>query len=209
MMKVVMLMIKKLAGDIASICAHRGVFQSGRIEEYAYGYELLISTVINLAIILIIGAAFGAITEAIIFISAFALLRTIAGGYHAKSHVVCILIFSLVFLFFAFIVRNVLSGFLLPYVTLIVLVSSVIIYSKAPVAAPNKPFSTKKKTRFKKLCGIISCINLFLCISFIMVPALQTSILASYFSGVFAASLSLVAAGLINNNHKEANTNVQ
>jgi accessory gene regulator B len=199
-------MIDRLAGSIASLSAQLGVFPEDRVEDYTYGYKLLLSTVANIVITLVIGAVFGLILEAVLFTLSFAALRSLAGGFHAQTHTACISIFSAAFLVFAITSRMLIPGYVLPYVLALVFISSMIVYIKAPVAAPNKPLSPQKRSRLRRACTMFSCINLTAALFVIAFAGLQTSVVASYFFGVFAASISLLAAGLLK--RKEDGNNV-
>ena len=199
--------INRTAEALASICAKKGVYHRDKIEEYAYGYELLISTILNLSMVLTIGALLCEALEAFVFTAGFAFLRTIAGGYHAKTHRACISIFSSVFLFFAITIKILPTGYVLPYIIVISLISSVIIYIEAPVAAPNKPLSMEKQKRLKRLCYINILANLVICVMIIIFPSLGNSFFTAYFSGILAASVSLLAAKLYKNKAKEVNVN--
>lgn len=60
-----------------------------------YGIYGLISTVLNIATILVIGAWCNCILESILFTITFYFLRIYAGGYHAKTPGKCYFFFSI------------------------------------------------------------------------------------------------------------------
>lgn len=62
------------------------------IEIYKYGYFILIETVINVVVALIIAIALDAIRSFVLFSLFFIPLRIFAGGVHANSSFICIII---------------------------------------------------------------------------------------------------------------------
>jgi accessory gene regulator B len=198
-------MIRGLAKNIALLCAENGIYEESEVEVYSYGYELLISTLINAVIVMAIGIMLRCFAEAVLYMLVFASVRTVAGGFHARSHIRCIAAFSASFLFFAFAIKYVSQGLVVPYVMLTALISSITMFTSAPVAAPNKPMSEKKLHRLKKWCVFISGANLGIGTAVILIPKLQTSLAAAYYSGFFAVAVSLLIAGKL---RKEDHKNV-
>lgn len=79
-------------------------------EIYQYGFEIALSSILNLIIVLTIGIIFNSILSSIIFIFCFYLIRKQTGGYHADSYLKCNIIFGATF-------------------TLVILISHIAIYS--------------------------------------------------------------------------------
>ena len=57
------------------------------IEVYAYGIELLISTVITTLLITLAGILTNSFFECVIFQAAFSLIRVYTGGYHCMTYI--------------------------------------------------------------------------------------------------------------------------
>ena len=76
-------MIKKLANSMAYFYANNQYIPMSEINSYVYGFEILLSTVINIALVLIIASFLHLFIEAILFMGAFILIRNVGGGYHA------------------------------------------------------------------------------------------------------------------------------
>ncbi len=66
---------------------------------YEYGYELLISTLITIITIIFLGLLSGKLLSTIIFLFYFMPIRTVAGGYHAKTHVKCLILSNIIGIF--------------------------------------------------------------------------------------------------------------
>ena len=87
-------MINQIANRVASVFVTYGESSEENTDIYAYAIEAIIAFLTNLIICVVISLLFGRIVEGIIFMLSFAFLRRITGGYHAKSHKICIFIFS-------------------------------------------------------------------------------------------------------------------
>lgn len=70
----------------------RGIIHESEICLYEYGFELLFSTIITIIFVVLQGILCGELARAITFIVFFMPIRTVAGGYHAKSYGRCLLL---------------------------------------------------------------------------------------------------------------------
>lgn len=202
-------MISKFSIILAKHFAEMNIYKHEEISIYKYGFELLVSTAINLFGILLISLIMRTVVGAVFFCMAFIPLRLAAGGYHAKHHWSCILEFNVIFLAFAVLLRYINNEYLLPYSLVTVTISSLLIWSLSPVEAVNKPLKNEQKERQRKRSIIIACANLAATLLFYIVEAIRdySPFLVFYNSGAFAASLSLVAAKIVNRNSgMDANT---
>jgi accessory gene regulator B len=62
---------------------------------YAYGLELFVSTVVNVAALMALAIAFGKVAQTAALLAVMLPLQSCAGGYHAKTHLNCFLIMVL------------------------------------------------------------------------------------------------------------------
>ena len=187
-------MIEQFAKGATRFCIRREIITAEESPVYAYGFELLLSTFINIVLVLIIGVVFGIILEAVIFMFGFVLLRSVAGGVHAKSHRACITAFLIIFITFS------VSMVYLPviwaslYCLCCGVVSSLIIYTIAPVPAVNKPISEKKSKKYRNYSLRVACTNMGIALFIFIFPDIMHQGFVFYFSGMIAASLSLIVA---------------
>ena len=112
--------------------------------------ELLISDVLNTLIVLMIALISHTLPAVIIFIAVFMVLRRFVGGYHANSHLSCMLTLVMVMLVFSYGICNI-SGqtaqvFSISFITM----ALPIIFCITPVPHPNKPMSAEKGIRLRK-----------------------------------------------------------
>ncbi len=90
-------MISKCANVVTDLCVRKMIIQGTEKEVYQYGFELIISTIVNIFWILLIGIIFNRLFLALIGFSIFAWIRTQSGGYHASSYLKCNLSLIIVF----------------------------------------------------------------------------------------------------------------
>ncbi|MDD3393236.1 MAG: accessory gene regulator B family protein [Anaerotignum sp.] len=192
-------MISKYALVLANHFAEKDMYSKEKINVYKYGFELLISTVLNISGILLISIVLGVIEGAVLFCMAFIPLRLAAGGYHAKHHWSCILGFNVIFFGIIMLHRYMNIKYALPYSLAAIAVSALLVWSLAPVEAFNKPLKDVQRERQRKKSVLISSINLALVLLFFVVPSIAkyAPFLAIYSSGTLAASLLLVVAQLV------------
>lgn len=188
-------MIKRLARFLASYFAYKGQYDEKEINIYTYGFELLLSTILNAIGLLIISSLFmGSIIEAVLFSMAFIPLRVYAGGYHTKHHWSCFLLIISVFIFYVIIINHMVDSIILPYITFSTLLSSILIWFFSPIGAANNPLSEEQKNKYRKRSIIITVCNIVLAFIFIFVPQLTIAFFLYYQSGALFASISLAIA---------------
>ena len=85
-------MISKLAKSIAHFFVVQNITEESKEVIYAYGMELLISDVLNTIIVLLIALFSHTLPAVVVFIAVFMGLRQFVGGFHANSHLSCMLI---------------------------------------------------------------------------------------------------------------------
>jgi len=137
------------------LCNHHTIKEEEK-DIYIYGYEILLSDIVNFLIILAIGSLFKQISHGFLFYIVFVFTRQYCGGYHADTYFKCNIIFGslcLITLFF--------SNILYPYVSLISLMVLFFIYmgcilEYAPMDNEYKPITMEDKKRYKKISIWIS-----------------------------------------------------
>ena len=87
------------AKKIAEYLVKRGEISNNdyEVEYYRYGIEVALSSLLNLAIIIIIGIISMHIIESLIFLIVFIFVRQVTGGYHADTYFKCNLYLCLSF----------------------------------------------------------------------------------------------------------------
>ncbi len=132
--------------------------ESDDIEVVRFGLELLIITALSIIFLLIIGFIFGYGIELTIFLISFGLLRTSAGGLHAKNNIICFIsYFSISFLGIKF-VKIIPESLQFFEIVTFLLTSMILVYIFAPVQTPSRPIFPKEKLIFRKRSIICICI---------------------------------------------------
>ena len=143
----------KLKDKLVQSMAENDVIEQDEIDIYRFGVQLLSETVLSFAIFLIIAAFFGSIVEFIIFITAFALLRQYAGGFHADRFISCLLISCCVITLFCIAIR--LPDTAVYAVGALSVISLIIIILLAPVDSKHKRITEADRTKYRKKLTII------------------------------------------------------
>lgn len=146
-------MIAKLSRIIADFFIRQKVVPEEQREVYEYGFELSISSVIGILIVLAIGLISGRFWESVVFYIVFCFTRLFTGGYHASTYLRCKLSFAgalLAVLAADWLLKEIESyyWFVLHFYSL------VIVCQFAPIDNPNKELSERQKVR----CKVISIV---------------------------------------------------
>lgn len=134
-------------------------------EIYVYGFWQGAILVFNFATVVIIGLLFNMMWQSLVFTVAYGLLRTAAGGYHARTQRNCY------FLSIMLIVAVLCTLKWLPWNNLtciaFLILSAFIVFFLAPVEDQNKPLDELEQKVYKKRSRIISLLLSILTILFI------------------------------------------
>lgn len=154
-------MIAKLAKSTAYFFVEKQVVKKEDEEVYAYGMELLYSSILNIALAVIIAIITNTVYPTAAFLTAFIVMRQYIGGYHAKTHLGCMSILSAVLCCFAVLSRYIPTECEILISMPAIGLSMFLILKFAPVEHPNKPLTDKEKSRLRK-SGIISAFTVFI-----------------------------------------------
>ena len=89
-------MLRLIAERCTEILLRHGTIQENKRAIYIYGFELFCSTCICIMSIFVLSMIFHYSEYAITFLLCFVPIRTVAGGYHAKSYGGCFLLTNLI-----------------------------------------------------------------------------------------------------------------
>lgn len=144
-------MIRYGARKIAVILLKEDIINDGDKEIYEYGLELLISTVINLLLVLMLSSFFRDIGQGILYFLVLATLRPYAGGFHASSYARCGTLYSIIFIIIVCFSRFLNNFKINPAMFLLVLLINLCVIRKyAPVLHRNKLTDEEKMHAKKK-----------------------------------------------------------
>lgn len=180
----------KLASDIAYFFYRKNIIPENKLEEYVFGFEILLA---DLSILLIIGllcVLVDKIAESIIFMLSFIILRRQTGGYHANSHINCNIIFISTYLIFLIILFELPYDLQFPIIICEIVVSLVLILLLAPIEHPNSPISRSKYNRCRKNSIITLTIQCTIAMFFIVI---NRSVAVSLATGMCSVAIYLLA----------------
>lgn len=159
-------MINKIANCIADFVCDKKMHEKNDYERaiLVYGYEIILSSALSFAAVIVLGLAFCKLFEAIIFFLTFYFIRRRTGGYHADTYFKCNLIF-----FLNIIAVLVVISFRISFAWQVIfnvfafIFCFLLIWMKAPIENPNKPICKSKQKKHKIialiLLGILECIS--------------------------------------------------
>lgn len=119
---------------------------------YEYGFDLLISDFINFGLILMISFLSKQLSNTIIYLIVFVGLRSVCGGYHAKTHLkchFCTVGAYITFLALQYILKN--NAALLLYGNYIAAIPIILF---APITHANKPLPNQIY-RYNRIASVI------------------------------------------------------
>lgn len=187
-------MIAKLSRIIADFFIRQKVVPEEHREVYEYGFELSISSVIGILIILAIGLVSRRFWESIVFYIVFCFTRLFTGGYHAPNHILCKVTFAgaLLAVLAADWLLNEIESY---YWFVLHFYSLIIVCQFAPIENPNKEMTDRQKVK----CKVISIVAMavWLAVMFLF------RYLNSELDHIVALTLFCVANLMLLGNHKE------
>ena len=196
-------MLTKCSKKMTSFFILKNSISEGERDVYDYCFEIFLSTIANLAAIIIIAIATGTYLETLSFIMSFMVLRACAGGYHADTHFRCFLILMFVYGMFLILLAFVSVSALVIISLLSIIISNILAIFIAPVEHFNNQMSKIKrgKLRIKSLCLVVG-------ISIVTFVLLYFKFSILGFSLVYGITAVLVSCllGMIKNKLKKGGT---
>ena len=156
-----------------------------------YGFELLLSNLSTMFIMLIISIIFGNILYVLSFICVFFVPRLFCGGLHANSHLKCSIMTNTIFISIIlsklFVYMNLESA-----IVILSTLSLIPIIALCPVVNVNHPISKKTYKKNKKISIAISIINISVIIISFSVANFTEIVIFSGVSFIWVSILILI-----------------
>lgn len=194
-------MLTYIAKRLSSFFIGKNFVSEEDREVYDYCFEVMITTVINMLVLLIIGFISKSLIPTILFSISFILMRASAGGFHAETHIGCFLVLMSVYGIYLVLLETMSCKHLNGLMALMSVLSIGLVVVLAPVGNANKEYSEfeHRKLKLKSRCFCISVI----CLVWGLHNLLNVKYLFSITSGICAVSISLIAGKLKNNYQKK------
>src|SRR6056297_740034 len=151
-------MIEKYVKNLVN----QNIIESDKQEIYTYGIRQGILIIINIATVVAIGLVLVMLAESMVFLVTYMLIRTYAGGYHAKSQLGCYIFSTVAMTVILLGIKHITFSCFIYFIA--TLISATVIYVLSPIENINKPLSQKEKTLYGKksrtLVGIFTTLSL-------------------------------------------------
>lgn len=148
-------MIEKLSKKLSVCFVKNNIIDKECQEVYAYGSELLVSTMISVLIILVLGSILHCFWHTVCILVPFCDIRAYAGGIHANTYSKCIFSFSSGFLLILLGTEYLLDKNFQGWIIFFSLFSVFIIWLVSPVEDHSRPLNdVDSRERYHvKACG--------------------------------------------------------
>lgn len=164
-----------MATKISSKMLQLGIFSDEMYGIYVYGFELILSFLFSVAVMLFVGIVTNRILHTILFLLVFVTLRSFTGGYHANTYGVCFMVTISVFIITLLLAEYI--NICWWYYLLLLSAGLPIIYIFAPIEHPNKPLETNDKARCKMISTILFLLFIIAGVVFTMVNVTLGSVI--------------------------------
>lgn len=148
-------MINRISERIAFFLLNKKVIEENELEIYIYGYEVLISSVIDFSIVLLFAIIFNKIILMTTFFTMFVSIRIYTGGYHADTFGKCKIVFIMICLLL--VITSYIDVLLIPMIIVMILYNATV-FILAPVENINKPLSFCEKKKYRRISIVLSLI---------------------------------------------------
>lgn len=151
-------MIAAISMKISKSLLKSNAVNQDELNIYAYGIQLLILGIVDWCITFLFMLLIGEIYLSIVYLLIFFALRKHCGGYHAETHIRCIVISNAVY------VLSVLASANMQYenfTTLLLvgeIINFIIIYKFSPIEHPNKHIEPVEMARHRKIGRIYNLV---------------------------------------------------
>ncbi len=152
------MLIEKTASKIVDYLVKREVIENENVytDFYQYGAEITISSLLNVALIFLIGILSRHFIDSLIYLPLFILLRKFTGGYHADTYLKCNIIGCLNFLL-VLALKDISMLFMSvePLTIALGVMSVMELLFLCPIENKNKPIKREKLPVYKLLSVLI------------------------------------------------------
>ncbi|MBR6548745.1 MAG: accessory gene regulator B family protein [Clostridia bacterium] len=198
-------MYSYLSNKITIHFIKKGIIKQSDFENYAYGFEILISEIVYCLIMAIIALITHSLLTSLLFFLAFYIYRSVAGGYHAKTYLRCHIIFAINQLLCIGTIYH-LPSLVIPYFCMLsLLLSAIITFLVAPIDHENKPFSEKEYSRYKAKSRYYILLSLLIVLSLLAFGYGSNKYCLAYCIGLLSGNLSVLYAKIARRCNYEKN----
>jgi len=186
-------MTNLLSKYITHILLKNSLIKVEEIQIYQFGVQLYMLKIIHILAMLMIAILLKSLTTGAVFILVYTALRKYAGGYHANSNKLCLLM-SMTVIVTALILSSILSFIPQHFLHITLFLLSLLIIILAPVDNKNKPLDSEEVSQYKKeLIKTVIVVDVFyLVLRFLYLKQICLIIIVAYVIEVNMLILGIV-----------------
>ena len=158
-------MISYCAEKLAITITRNMDYERNDVLWLGYALEVIISSVISVGIIAIGACIFHKIPYAILYLILLVPFRKYSGGYHANTHLNCIILTSGLF-YLALLFTELINQIPVYMIIAEYILGGLTILKICPVSSPNKIVDENDKPKYKRISLIILTLESLLCLAF-------------------------------------------
>jgi len=197
-------MINSICRRIAEVLGKKLESDSDQITIFTYSLEILLGTMIKIALILILAIIFGILKTALIFLFTFSLFRWLGGGIHLSTYLKCLIAGLFLVLGMGYVATLQIGVlYLIALYLLSILITVYVIIYWVPAGTGKKHIKDiKKRVKQKKetlVALIIWSILVFLCLCNNLYSYALAGILGSLCSSFFMMPMGYQFIGSLDN----------
>lgn len=190
-------MLTRMSKSISSFFIKNGSISAEDRNVYDYCFEILLSTILNLVLILLIAIFSKTLSFTTFYIVGFMLVRRTAGGYHADSHWSCVSILLGAYTVYLLLLKSIPTSILNILSFLFIFFAVLLVYTLSPIEDQNKSFSCEETKYFKRKSRLWIVALAVLAIALTaLIPHLRFGFSLS--AGMLTVALSLIAGKIKN-----------
>ena len=150
--------MEKFSSKLIEFFVSNDLIKNEDKEIYKYAVNIILSSLIHIATVMIIGLCFNLFIESLVFYFSFIAIRKFAGGYHAKTPVRCYLFSfasNIIILFLVKWLSSINTLFIFIFI-IFELLCVVLILLISPLDTENNPLTGQEKKMYRMLTSIIT-----------------------------------------------------
>jgi len=178
-----------MAGEMAFFLVRKEIIEKDRAEIYGYGLELLFATLINGVLVAAASLVLGVFWQSVLMLVPFMLIRANAGGFHAETHIGCMLGFMTVYLSCVLFAKHLTPGAAGPAALAGLLTGAAIILVVGPLPHKNRSVSNRELAAYRIKARLLAL--------GLLIAGLTGSYFAPAWFLYFALGLDIAAGSLL------------
>lgn len=153
-------MVEQFAAYLSRILINIGIVREEDRPFLAYGLFCMMSDTIQIGLLLAISLLSNTVAQMALFTVCFGLLKRTIGGWHARSHFTCLVLFTTLAAVCIQIGRRLPQAWVLPCSLMLSAAMWGIVWLKAPVEHPNNPQTPERLCELKRISRRLASLEL-------------------------------------------------